>query len=364
MIETAEPSRGTAHVVQRMAPGGIETLVLDLVADRPDDRILSLCGDVDTLVAQWPRLAPFRGQLVAFDTPGGIRPALVGEVRTALRALRPAAVVLHHAGPLIYGGLAARRAGVQRIIHVEHDAWHYANPRRRLLTRLVERAVRPRHVAVSAHTARELQRVLPFARIGVIRNGVDLERFAAGDRTQARIDLALDSAARIVGTAGRLVPVKGHDVLIRAASRLPDDIQVVIAGDGPERARLEALASELGIRGRIHFLGHRDDVASLLPAFDVFCLPSHQEGFPRTAVEAQAAGIPVVASAVGGLVEAVCPETGRLVPPGAPHALSRTLLEALGRQPVRSPRDFVERTLSWQRTVSSYRALMEDRHAA
>lgn len=357
--------KGSVHIVQKMAPGGIETLTLDLVRNGDgDDRIFSLEGEPGDLVAHWPALLPVAQRLEAFAAGPGLKPALVFSLARRLRQLRPQAVFVHHIGPLLYGGLAGRIAGVPTIAHVEHDVWHYEQPSHRRIIGWAEPLIRPHHVAVSQNAAGVISAMLPGASVSVIPNGIDLERFRPGDKLAARSALGLDPAWRIVGTAGRLVAVKAQDVLIRAAASLPEDCHVVIAGSGPERETLERCAIDCGVAHRVHFVGHVDRVETVLPAFDVFCLPSHAEGFPRSVIEAQAARLPVVATDVGALSEALCPEASRIVPPGDPEALARALAETLALPFTRAPRDFVERQYSWSRTLASYRRVMEVGHAA
>jgi len=353
------------HIVQAMAPGGIETLVLDLARD-PDENtwVFSLEGNSTSLVAHWPALAPIKNRLEGFDAKEGLKPVIVAKLARRLRQIEAKSVFLHHVGPLIYGGLAARLANVARIIHVEHDVWHYAQPRRRFIASAIERIVRPHHVAVSAHAASVLRAMLPSPTVSVIPNGIDLERFKPGNKAASRAAFNLDPSWQIVGTAGRLVAVKGHEILIRAATLLPGTCHIVIAGSGPEREALQTLAGALNLADRIHFLGHLDTVETVLPAFDVFCLPSHAEGFPRSIIEAQAAGLPVVATDVGALAEAVCPITGRIVPAANPSALAAALAAVLANSTPRAPRDFVAARFSWTQTLSSYRKVSELPHAA
>ena len=353
--------RGTVQIVERLAPGGIETLVLDLVRSSPDNHIIfSLQGTVDGLVHDWDALSPFRNQIVAFGREGGLQPGLVLALRRRLRKLRPRTVIAHHIGPLLYGGLAARLAGVRQLVYVEHDAWHYDSARRRHLARWSALALRPRVVAVSGQVAERLQAVMPWAPITVIPPGVPVERFLPGDREQARRRLGLDTAWQVVGTVGRLVPVKGQRFLLEAVRELPTTVHAVIVGGGPEREGLERLARSLDVADRVHFLGHRDDLDEVYPAFDVFCLPSLAEGLPRTVLEAQACGVPVVATNVGGLPEAVCRSAGILVPPGEPAAIAAAISRVLDRPvPAMSPRPFVEQHLSWARTLQGFRGLAE-----
>ncbi len=364
-MQTTKTRAATTHIVQRMAPGGIETLVLDLVrSGDADDRIMSLEGSVENLVAAWPELASVGDRLEAFGAEPGLKPLLALTIAERLRKTKPAAVVVHHIGPLVYGGPAARLAGVPAIIHVEHDVWHYGAPRRRLIVRCLERLVKPHHVAVSEHAAGVIRSFLDNAEVTVIPNGVDLDRFRPGEKARARAAFGLDPAWRIIGTAGRLVPVKGHEILIAALAKLPRDCHVVIAGSGPELVNLKCRAIELRVENRIHFLGHVDKVETVLPAFDVFCLPSHAEGFPRSIIEAQASGLPVVATDVGALGEAICPQTGRMVPAGNPQDMALALRVVLALDPGDLPRAFVESRFAWSQTVSSYRKVTELSHVA
>jgi glycosyltransferase involved in cell wall biosynthesis len=124
----------------------------------------------------------------------------------------------------------------------------------------------------------------------------------------------------VLGTAGRLIKLKGIEYLLNAAAAVQAEfpaLRVEIAGSGPQREALEQRAAALGIAGRIKFLGWVDNLSSVLPRWDIFVLPSLEEGFPIAALEAMATGLPVVASAVGGVPELVVDgETGWLVPPG------------------------------------------------
>jgi glycosyltransferase involved in cell wall biosynthesis len=170
-------------------------------------------------------------------------------------------------------------------------------------------------------------------RIRTIRNGVDLSRFGLIERSAARRTLGLPLDALVVGTVGRLVPVKAHRTLIEAAARLRSAdgrVRVVIAGEGPLRGDLERQIVALGLHDRVELLGHRADVEVVLGSCDVFVLPSASEGLCNTILEAMASRLPVVATQVGGADEMVIPgETGWLVPPGSPSALAAAIAAAL-----------------------------------
>ena len=170
--------------------------------------------------------------------------------------------------------------------------------------------------------------------------------------------MGLPADIRVVGSVGRLEPVKGHKTLIEALPYLPDDMVVVVVGQGSEANGLKDRAATLGVADRVRFLGHRDDVDRLMPAFDVFCLPSFSEGLPRVVMEAQAAGVPIVASDVGSVRQAVDPDTGRLIDPGDPAALADTLRAlTLTEAAAASCRRFALDHFSIERMISTYDAM-------
>jgi glycosyltransferase involved in cell wall biosynthesis len=353
-------SIGTVQVVQKLELGGIETLALALSTALPGpNTILSLEGNETTLRGAWPSAASSQARIEGFGKRPGIYPMLVTRLTRRLLALQPHAVITHHIGPLLYAGMAARIARVPRLIHVEHDVWHFDAPRRRTLGWLAVKTLQPAYVALSKSAAANQRKLLGIDHVTVIPNGVDVARFAPGDPAAARTRFGLDPVGRWLGTAGRLETVKGHDVLIAALAQLSDQgLRLAIAGDGSQRRALEALAGTLGVAGRVAFLGHCSDMAALLPAFDLFCLPSRAEGLPLSVLEAQAVGIPVVATDVGAVREALCPQTSRLVPPGDAAALAVAIADVLMRAGHDSPRPFVVANFNWDTTVRAYRALI------
>ena len=170
---------------------------------------------------------------------------------------------------------------------------------------------------------------VPESKVRVVQNGIQLANFGRPPDFALRAMLTGGIDRPIVFTPARLHSQKGHMYLLEAAALVPDAL-FVLAGDGPERDRLEAFARRLGIEGRVRFLGHRRDIPQLLASCDLFVLPSLYEGLPVTVLEAMAAGKPVVATDIGGTDEAVMHgATGLLVPPGSPVDLAtaiRTLL--------------------------------------
>jgi sugar transferase (PEP-CTERM/EpsH1 system associated) len=252
---------------------------------------------------------------------------------TLLRRLRPAIVHSRNWGA-IDAVLAARVARVPVVIHGEHGR-EVTDPegldrRRNRFRRLVAPLI-TRFVTVSFDLHRWLLTTvrIPAAKVVAIHNGVDTSRFAGREREAARQVLGLPARAVIVGTVGRLDPVKDHAGLLAAFSALRAKhpaAQLVVVGEGPCRAPLEHRIRELGLTGAVHLLGLRRDVAMLLGGMDVFVLPSLAEGISNTVLEAMATGLPVVATRVGGNPELVENGiSGLLVPAGSPSALAAAL---------------------------------------
>jgi glycosyltransferase involved in cell wall biosynthesis len=190
------------------------------------------------------------------------------------------------------------------------------------------------------HNMNGIVHVLQALRLGGIETrvvdlavlqGISLARCTLGDRPAARSRLGISKHRRVVDTVGRLLPEKAYDMLIRAVCYLPDDVALVIVGDGPLRNSLEALVAELGLGGRVHLVGHHDDIELLLPGLDVFCMSSQHEGLPRSVLEAQACGVTVVATDVGDLCDAVDPKSGVIVPVVDAAALASAIMDVFTR---------------------------------
>ena len=167
------------------------------------------------------------------------------------------------------------------------------------------------------------------ARIHVVPSGVDADRFVptAGARSAARARYQIADHACLLVVVGALEERKGHAVLLEALAILANPrVHLLCAGEGSARAGLEARCAALGLDATVRFLGRVDDVASVLAAADVMVMPSRQEGLGVAALEAMAVGLPVIASRVGGLPEAVKDgETGLLVPTGDPAGLAAAI---------------------------------------
>lgn len=231
-------------------------------------------------------------------------------------------VVHAHQRTALFYGLLAGLLHATPIVYTEHGPLFGsdAGALQRAFNRLLGRRA-CRITAVSEHAARALVADEGFAGrdVGVIPNGIDVAAWAAaarGDRAAARARLGLPSETVILGSVGRLHAVKNQRMLVRALADLRRRVPgaaLVLVGDGPERDALAESARQLGVGDAVRFLGQRRDVDRILPAFDLFCLASLSEGIPLTLLEAMAARVPIVATAAGGIPEAVRPDLEALL---------------------------------------------------
>ncbi|MEZ9700931.1 glycosyltransferase [Vibrio sp. 10N.261.46.E12] len=353
------------HVVQHLAPGGLETLTLDLLRlAKPSDQVLivSLEGTKQESVNNWPKLEPYKEQIVFLDKAPGVQFNIIIKLIKAFNAIRPDVVHTHHIGPLLYAGYAARVTGVPTRIHTEHDAWHLNNNKRRRIQALALKAAQPTLVADATRVYNQLRAAFSYQNIITIKNGVDCEKFKPMSKEHAREALNLPTDKHIIGCAGRLEYVKGQDQLIKAMTLLPENMVVAFAGGGTKRAQLEQLTRRLNLSDRIIFLGLVEDMTTFYGALDTFCLPSRHEGLPLSTLEAQACNIPTVAMDVGAVDETLCPVSGTLVKKGSITGLANALLENQNERFL-SPRRYVLENFDIIKMVSSYNDISEGAYA-
>jgi glycosyltransferase involved in cell wall biosynthesis len=251
----------------------------------------------------------------------------------AIRSERPVVFHAHLTWPLSckYGLLAAILARVPAIVATVQL---YLDPpkKRSVHTQLRFIAGRvDRYLAVSHAVATQLSHALdiPPRKLEVVHNGIPLPVSQRPAMSRLRNLLPCVAERPIVLTTARLEGQKGHRYLLEAAAQHPEAM-FVLAGEGSERARLEAQAKELRLADRIVFLGYRADVRHLLDDCDLFVLPSLNEGLPLSILEAMAASKPVIATSVGGTAEVIVNgETGLLVPPADPTALAGAIRAVL-----------------------------------
>lgn len=187
-------------------------------------------------------------------------------------------------------------------------------------------------IAVSQFTKHKLaEKGIPAGNIEVIHNGVEIPLNGRTAKESIRSELNIDSNSRLVGFIGRLTPQKGISFLLRAAQEIcarTADISLVIIGDGELKKEAESFIASNNLGGRVFMLGWRKDATDLLEDIDVLLLPSIFEGLPMIILEAMARGVPVIATDVGGIGEAVKDgETGLLIKPGDPDAIVTSVFE-------------------------------------
>jgi glycosyltransferase involved in cell wall biosynthesis len=330
------------RVVQLMTSpffGGPERLILGLVGSLP-----SSFRGAFVLFPDRGKSEAFRRRILergreatslAHDTPHFL--AMVRELTGRLRQWRADVLCCHGYKADIVGLLAARRAGVP-VIAMSHgwtaETWKvraYEALDRAFLRRM------DRVVCVSEGQAEKVRQAgVHPERVMVIRNAVQAERFDHPDPADRQVleGMFPQAPERIIGSAGRLSPEKGFGVLVEAASlvvRSDPGAGFIHFGDGPLRETIRRRIGELGLESQFILAGLRDDLDRFLPHWDLSVLPSFTEGLPTVVLESYAAGVPVVATAVGGTPEAVADGVdGYLVPAGEPTALARRILDVLG----------------------------------
>jgi len=235
---------------------------------------------------------------------------------------------------------AARQAGYRRVVSTEHLPMHGRKYRKFPAKCLFS------HWIDSVVTVAEANRIyltrdhgIPGEKVRVIPNGVeDTAPYTSEERGRLRASWGVRGDELAVGIVGRLTRRKGHHHLLSALARMPDSppFRLIVVGDGEEEATLQEQARSLGLAGRIVWLGACADAPRLMRAFDLFTLPSSVEAMPLTILEAMAAGLPVVATAVFGVPEVVVEgQTGLLVPPENEEILGAALGRLLGAQELR-----------------------------
>jgi sugar transferase (PEP-CTERM/EpsH1 system associated) len=367
------------HFVHRFDTGGIENGIVNLVNHMPE------AAYRHAVVAITDVAPAFAGRIrrrdVLFESlhkPPGQGMWLYPQLLSLLRRWRPAVAHTRNLGTLEFQ-IPAWAARVPARLHGEHgwDVGDLGGTNRRY--QLVRRAYRPfvqHYMALSRESAAYLQRRVgvPAERITQVCNGVDAERFtpAAGGRARIGGCPFGDAGEWIIGTVGRMQPVKDQTLLARAfvhaielAPTLRNRLRLILVGDGPLRAQAQAILANAGMASLAWLPGERSDVADVMRGFDCFALPSIAEGISNTILEAMASGLPVVATAVGGNAELVADgQSGQIVPASDFQAMAASLLR-LAEDPTRARamgsagRRLAEERFSLQAMVAAYQGIYD-----
>jgi len=356
-LDVGGAERALVELATRLDPARVEPVVYCL-QPRPESDEASCVPPLEAAGIKVHCLGARRSRQI---------PGALGQLKRLLVDEKPDLVqtFLFHAN--IAGRIAARRAGVRRVVSgirvaERHSRWHLWIDR--LTARLVDR-----HVCVSQAVARfSAERArLPADKLVVIPNGIDVERYPANQPANLEA-LGLRADRRVVTYVGRLDRQKGVRWLLETAplwlERLPD-CDLLLVGKGPEQAALEVVSRERGISGRVQLAGWRSDVPEILAASDLLVLPSVWEGMPNVVLQAMASRLPVLATDVEGVRELLGPAAdAQIVRYGDTEAFAeklvalmsdRALASELGRQNRRRVRS--EFTLS--RMVAAYQDLWE-----
>ena len=328
------PTRTVLHLTRGLRQHQVETL---LIVGPPGER------EGDLLTASEPnvrRMAGLRRRLSFSDL------RTQRELAALLEEFRPDIVHTHAAKAGALGRRAALALARRPLLvhtyhgHVLHG--YFSRPVSALFRAVERRLARQTDclVAVSQQVANELvdrHQIAGREKFEVIPNGIDLAPYQPADaetRRRGRRKLDVSDSARLLLVPARLVPVKQHRLLFEALLHLPENmlpLEVHLLGDGPLRAKLERRAATLRAGVRVRFHGFRDDLPVLLPAADLVVLASRSEGMPLSLIEAMAAGVPCVATAVGGVPDLIrSGETGLLVQPGDSRSLAFAIARVLG----------------------------------
>ncbi len=352
-----------------MPIGGAETLLVNLVRRFDPTRITPLIGclkEKDVLGAELENEISIFENLIhhKYDF------AVTGRLRKLFKKENIDAVITVGAGDkMFWGRLAARRASVPVILSALHSTgWPDGVGRlNRLLTGITDGfiAVAKQHAQYQIE-----QEKFPEHKVFLIPNGIDTDHFTFNteSRVQWRQDLNIPADAPVVGIVAALRPEKNHDLFLRAAKltlQNNPNAHFVIAGDGDERNRLEALSNTLNIDSNVHFIGSTQDISGVLSMLDVFSLTSHNEASPVSIMEALSCQRPVVSTDVGSIDESVKEDkTGYLVLPGDSDKLSERWAQLLSDPALRSRlgeagRQHVVENCSLQSMTNGYTQLIE-----
>lgn len=310
-----------AHVIQNLNYGGMERVLHSLAMGLP-----SFGFEVHIVVLQY--LGHFadglKDRVTFHQVPPMSKLSLLypGPLAEVLRRVGPD-VVHSHTGVWLKSSRASRMAGVRAVVHTEHGRPDPVPLTDRLIDNCASRST-DAVIAVSEALAGVLRRWVVHQpdQVRVIPNGVDVDALRPpSDRTVLRKNLGLAPDALVIGSIGRLEPVKNYQLALRALARLRREMGalapvLVLAGDGSERASLEQLARQLDISAQVRFLGWRNDADQLYGAFDIFTLTSKSEGTSISLLESMSTGVCPVVTDVGGNRAVLGPPLAHLLVPG------------------------------------------------
>jgi len=328
------------QVVLSLNPGGTERLVMELAA-RLNATMPAMVCCLDS-EGSWADELRGRGvEVVALSRQSGFRPGLARRVKDVASTHRANVMHAHHYSPFVYSALTRLWGARVPVVYTEHGRLSDAppSPKRRFANKIFARAAGAVYTVSDELRHHLVGEGFALDDIGVIYNGIDVGPLPdEAARRRIRQQLEVDESTFVMATIARLDPVKDLGTLVLAVAEMSRtrSVRAVVIGDGTERASLETIAQGLGVADNIRFLGHRDDARAWLAGCDAYVNSSISEGVSLTILEAMAAGLPVVATRVGGTPEVVEGSCGRLVPSRDAAALAAALSELAGAPALRA----------------------------
>lgn len=338
--DMARPIR-ILFLIDKLGIGGTERQLIELTRRLERDKFELYLGCLDGAESGIPEYLPecVKVRSIILTVRSTYSLAALAAVYRLIRLIRSESIDIvqcYFLKAKFLGCLAGRLAGV-KTVSCQRDLGMHINATNRAAVRLAN-ACADRFLVNSLSIKECLIREqgVPSDRIDVVANGVDVKDYRSAtpaERAAYKLKLGLDPATVVIGVVANLKPVKGLGDFIRAValvSRAYEKSYFVIVGQGPQEDELKHLATELRVADKLFFAGRRDDVRPFLGAFDIAVLCSLSEGFSNAVLEYMAAGLPVVATRVGGNQEQVRDgETGFLVPPGDSESLAKALLRLI-----------------------------------
>ena len=301
--------------------GGLENGVVNLVNNLPESVFIHVICALTEVGEIRDRVSCQNIRYCSLKKPDRNDITIPFKLSSSFRKEHADVVHMRNWGTMLEGYVAARMAGVEKVVYSEHGR-HYDDLEENKRMKTMIKKYIFNHVdsmvCVSPELRDEMSKLYGIRRdITVIVNGVDTNRFRPGADSTLRQELGLAETDFIVGTVGRLAKGKGFDQLARAILEVDLPWHLVIVGEGPERQLLESIISQAEGGLRVHLLGARDDIPKILRGFDIFALPSFSEGLSNVILEAMASALPVVAYDVGGNPQLVAQDKGGyLLPKG------------------------------------------------
>lgn len=317
------------QVVPTSGAGGAEQIVLSLAKSLKEN-------GSDVAVAS-PGSDPYLFQklkesdIKAFPLATQDRKWQIFEIAKVIKTFRPDIIHSHMFDANLPSTLASLISRKPIILTIHSTVYELETWKRKLINALLSRCV-SQVVAVSKAVALKLNSAgVPANKIICIYNGVDVSQFMGDSKNKFRQELCIPDDSRLMGMVANLRPAKDHEMAIKAAAMVIKKVpktHFMMVGDGVDKTAqaLMRLREYLGVSRNVHFLGFREDIPNVLKSLDLFVLASKVEGLPVSIIEAMAAGLPVVASNVGGIAELIEEGiTGFLVPPGDYNRLAEKI---------------------------------------